>query len=93
MADTPAHPHEMEEHLQTYRGFLKATIVIIFVSCLTLVALSAFAFGKTLPILLGWATLIFGILAVLIDARSGSKTWRLSLVTLVAFGLITAASV
>ena len=93
MADTPAHPHEMQDHLQTYRGFLKGVIMVILISALTLVALSAFAFGKTLPILLGWATLIVGTLAVLIDARSDTKTWRLSLGTLLLFGIITAASI
>ena len=93
MAETPAHLHEMDEHIHTYRAFLKGTIMIILICIFILVALCAFAFGKTLPILLGWAALIFGVLAVLIDARSGPKNWLLSVGTLLFFALITAASV
>ena len=44
-------------------------------------------------IVLGWAVLIFGLIAILIDLRSGSKSWRLSLGTLVVFGLLTAINV
>lgn len=93
MAETPAHSHEMEDHMHTYRAFQKGVVMVILMCMFTVVALCSFAFGKTLPILLGWATLIFGILVVLIDARSGAKSWLLSIGTLLVFGLITAASV
>ena len=41
----------------------------------------------------GFAGLIIGVIAVLIDARSGSQRWLLSVGVLVLFGLITAMNV
>jgi hypothetical protein len=85
--------NDLEEHVRSYRGFLKGVILFIFASAYTLVALCAFAFGQTLSLLLGWAILIVGFIVLLIDLRSGTTTWRLSLITLLIFGLITAANV
>jgi hypothetical protein len=84
---------DLEDHVRSYRGFLKGVIVTILASAFTLVALCAFAFGHTISLLLGWAILIFGFLVLLIDLRSGTTTWRLSLVTLLIFGVIAAANV
>lgn len=85
--------NDIEEHLQSYRGFLKGVIFLILASAFTLVSLCAFAFGQTLSLLLGWAILVVGFIVILIDLRSGTTTWRLSLITLVIFGVITAANV
>ena len=93
MAENHARQHDLEEHLRSYRAFLKGVVVVIIASAFTLVALSTFAFGQTMSILLGWAGLVFGALAIIIDLRSETKSWRLSLITLVVFGLLTAINV
>jgi hypothetical protein len=93
MAENHARQHDLEEHQRSYRAFLKGVVVAIVAGAFTLVALSAFAFGQTMPILLGWAVLVFGLLAILIDVRSDSKSWRLSIGTLLVFGLLTAINV
>jgi hypothetical protein len=93
MAENQALPHDIEEHLRSYRSFVRGAVVVILAAAFTLVALCAFAFGKSLSILLGWAVLLFGFVAIVIDLRSGSRTWRLSLGTLVVFGLLTAVNV
>lgn len=93
MAENQVPTNELAEHQASYRAFLKGVIVVILASAFTLVALCAFAFGKSFSLLLGWAVLIFGLIAILIDLRSGSKSWRLSLGTLVVFGLLTAINV
>ena len=49
--------------------------------------------GNSLAILLGWAVLLFGAAAIVIDLRSGSTTWWLTLGTLAFFGLLTAINV
>jgi hypothetical protein len=85
--------NDLEEHVRSYRRFLKGVIFIIFASAFTLVALCAFAFGKTLSLLLGWAVLVIGFIVLLVDLRSGTTTWRLSLITLLILGVITAANV
>ena len=92
-APSEAPINDLEEHVRSYRGFLKGVVVIMLASAYTLVALCAFAFGQTWPLFLGWAILIVGFIVLLVDLRSGTTTWRLSLITLLIFGLITAASV
>lgn len=84
--------HGFEAHKATYEGFLKGSVALTFVCLYILVALSAFAFINSFNVLIGFAGLIIGILAVLIDARAGNK-WYLSIGWLVIFGLITAVSV
>ena len=63
--------------------------------CIILAALAAlvsFAFAHTLNVFTGFAGLIIGTIAILIDARTGGK-WLLSVGALVLFGLITAVNV
>jgi hypothetical protein len=93
MAENHAHQHDLEEHERSYRSFLKGVVVTIIAAAFTLVALSAFAFGHTMSVLLGWVGLVLGALAIIIDLRSDSKSWRLSLITLLVFGLLTAINV
>lgn len=93
MAENQAPTRDYEEHVQSYRAFVRGTVVVILAGAFTLVALCAFAFSKSMGLLLGWAVLIFGLIAILIDLRSGTKSWRLSLVTLGIFGLLTAYNV
>jgi hypothetical protein len=93
MAENNVRQHDLEEHLRSYRAFLKGVVVVIIASAFTLVALSAFAFGQTMSILLGWAGLVFGALAIIVDLRSETNSWRLSIITLTVFGLLTAINV
>jgi len=51
-----------------------------------------FRFAHTLNVFSGFAGLILGIMAVLIDVRTGGR-WFLSLGVLVVFGLISAVNV
>lgn len=84
--------HDFESHKATYQGFLKGTVALSMISLYVLVALAAFRFINNFNVLIGFAGLIIGIIAVLIDARAGNK-WYLSVGWLVIFGLITAVSV
>jgi hypothetical protein len=88
-----ASENDLARHQDSYKGFVRGILVAILAGAFTLVALVAFAFGRTMPILLGWAILVIGLIAILIDLRSGSKTWRLTLGTLVVFGLLTAINI
>ena len=87
-----SHTHGMEEHRSTYEGFIKGSVALTLICLFILVALVAFRFVGTGNVLLGFAGLILGLLAVLIDARAGNK-WYLSGGLLVIFGLITAVAV
>jgi hypothetical protein len=84
--------HGMYEHRRTYQGFLKASIALVLISFYVLVALVSFRFADTLNVLIGFVGLALGILAVMIDARAGSR-WYLSLGLLAVFALITAINV
>ncbi len=87
-----SHMHGYEAHKSTYEGFLKGSIVLSLLCFYILVALVAFRFVGNWNVLLGFAGLILGSLALLIDARTG-KSWYLSGGLLVIFGLITAVAV
>jgi hypothetical protein len=91
MADhSPAHtPRGFEDHKETYEGFLKGSVALALICGFTLVALVAFRFMDYLNVLTGFAGLILGILATLIDVRAGGK-WFLSGGLLVLFGLFVA---
>jgi hypothetical protein len=83
---------DMEGHVHTYEGFLKGAIALSLICFFALVALVDFRFAHSHSVLLGFSGLIVGIIAVLIDARTGSK-WYLSGAILVLFGLISGFSV
>ena len=92
MADHGAsgtHSNDFDAHKSTYQGFLKGSVVLSLVCFYILVALVAFRFIGNYNVLIGFAGLIIGIVALLIDARAGNK-WYLSGAWLVIFGLLTA---
>ena len=86
------HSHGMEEHRSTYDAFIKGSLALSIICGFVLVSLVSFRFAHTLNVFTGFAGLIVGIVAVLIDARTGGK-WLLSVGALVLFGLITAVNV
>lgn len=92
MADHPTHP-ELEPHRETYQGFVRGSIAVILACVYVLVALVSVGFGSTLPVFLAFAGIIFGVIAIIIDVRAGSRRWGLSLGVLVVFALITALNV
>jgi len=86
------HSQDMEAHRSTYEGFVKGSIALAIHCGFVLVALCSFAFAHTLNVFTGFAGLIIGTIAILIDVRTGGK-WYLSIGALVLFGLITAVNV
>jgi len=96
MAEHSAHHSDMEAHEATYHGFLRGAILIALGGAYVLVALAMFAFGhfsKGGVLFFGFAGLFAGLIALLIDLKSGSKTWRLSIAVWVLFALFTAINV
>ena len=92
MSEATEHTKHLPAHEETYSNFIKGSIALCMYCAYILVALCSFAFGATLPNLLGWAILIIGVIAVLIDLRADSK-WFLSGGLLVALGLLTGINV
>jgi hypothetical protein len=94
MADhSPAHkPRGYDDHKDTYEGFLHGSMAVAIVCGFVLVALCAFAFMPSLNVFTGFAGIILGILAVIVDLRTGAK-WYVSGALLVLFGLFVAANV
>ena len=86
------HAQDMEAHRSTYSAFVTGSIALSLVCAFVLVSLVSFRFAGTLNVFMGFAGLIVGIVAVLIDVRTGGK-WLLSLGAPVLFGLITAINV
>jgi hypothetical protein len=84
--------HGMEEHNRAYEGFVTGSVALSIICGFVLVSLVAFRFAHTLNVFTGFAGLIIGLVAVLIDVRTGGK-WYLSGGLLVLFGLITAVNV
>lgn len=82
-----------DDHRSTYEGFIKGTLALTLVCIFVLVALVSFRFGHAWSVFLGFAGLLAGIVGVLIDAKTGSGKWTLSIVLLVLFGLITAINI
>lgn len=82
-------PHGMDDHNDTYDGFIKGTVVLSLICGFVLVALVAFRFMDSLNVLTGFAGIILGTIATLIDARASGK-WYLSGGLLVLFGLFVA---
>ena len=92
MSETTEHTKHLPEHESTYENFIKGSVALSIYCAFILVALCSFAFGATLNNVLGWAILIIGLIAVLIDLRAGAR-WFLSGGLLVAFGLLTGINV
>ncbi len=86
-----SHSHGFQSHQATYDNFIKGSVALTIICLYVLVALVSFAFVSNYNVLLGFAGLILGIIATLIDARAGSK-WYLSVGLLVIFSLITAVA-
>lgn len=87
------HHLDMDAHRRTYSAFVRGSAALGIICAFVLVALCSFAFGKSLNVFIGFAGLIIGHIAVLIDWRSGSQRWLLSVGALVLFALITAVNV
>lgn len=87
------HSGDMQAHRQTYQGFLRGSVAIAILCFYVLVALCSFGFGQTWPIFLGFAGIVIGTLLLIIDIRSGSRTFMLALGGLVVYALITAINV
>jgi hypothetical protein len=89
---TGTHSHGFEEHAKTYDGFIKGSIALTILCLYVLVALVAFAFvASSTNLLVGFGGLIIGILALVIDLRTGNG-WKLSVGWLVIYGLLTAVT-
>jgi hypothetical protein len=84
--------NDMESHRTTYEAFLKGAVGLSIICLFVVIALVDFRFAPSHNILLGFGGIIAGIIAVLIDARTGAK-WSLSVALLVLFGLLSAFSV
>jgi hypothetical protein len=83
---------DMEAHRSTYSAFIMGAVGLSLICGYVLVGLVNFRFGHTLNVFSGFAGIILGVIAVLIDARTGAK-WYLSAGLLVLFGLITSLNV
>jgi hypothetical protein len=94
MADhSPSHtPRGFQDHKETYEGFLTGSVALTMVCLFILVALCAFRFMDNWNVLTGFAGIIAGIVATLIDVRSGGK-WYVSGGLLVLFGIFVAANI
>jgi len=95
MADHGTHTSsamDYDEANRTYAGFIKGAVVLTIFCLYVLVALSAFAFIDKGNVLIGFAGLIIGAIALIIDLRA-SNNWYISVGWLVIFGLFTAVMV
>ena len=63
------HAQDMEAHRSTYSAFVTGSIALSLVCAFVLVSLVSFRFAGTLNVFMGFAGLIVGIVAVLIDVR------------------------
>jgi uncharacterized membrane protein len=95
MADHGTHTSnamDYEAANATYAGFIKGAVALTIMCLYVLVALSAFAFIEKGNVLIGFAGLIIGSIALIIDMRASNK-WYVSVAWLVIFGLLTAVMV
>jgi hypothetical protein len=83
---------DTSSHAATYQFFLRVVVAAIIHVGFVMVALVSFAFGHSAAVFIGFAGLILGTLAVLIDFRSQSR-YFLALGLLALFALITAINV
>jgi uncharacterized membrane protein len=92
MADHGTHTSSAMDYEQahsTYNGFLKGAVILTLVCCYVLVALCAFAFIDRGNVLIGFAGLIIGFIALIVDLRAGNN-WYIAVAWLFIFGLFTA---
>lgn len=94
MADhSPSHtPRGFQDHKETYEGFITGSVALSIICGFIVVALVAFRFMDSLNVLTGFGGIILGLIATLIDVRSGGK-WYVSGGLLVLFGLFVAINV
>jgi hypothetical protein len=85
-------PQGMSEHNATYEGFIKGSVVLSLICGFACISLVAFRFIDSFNVLIGFAGIIAGSVATLIDLRIG-KSWYLSGGLLVLYGLFVAANV
>ncbi len=83
---------DTSSHTDTYKLFLQGLGAAILHIALVLVALAAFAFGKTLPFLLGVAIIVMGSVVVLTDFKRRSH-YQVSLTLLGIFVVLTAIDI
>lgn len=79
---------DMEEHRKTYEGFVKGSVAGTIGCLYILLALVAVTYAPW-GTLICWLALIFGTVALVLDARSGNSRWPLSVGGLVLFSLLT----
>ena len=78
----------IDEQRRTYEGFVIATTAGVIASAYILLALAAVAFASY-GTLICWLSLIVGTVTLILDARMGNKSWKLSVGALVFFAFIT----
>ncbi|MFT3987472.1 aa3-type cytochrome c oxidase subunit IV [Aestuariivirga sp.] len=83
---------DIQSHEATYEGFIKGSISVAIMCGFVLVALCSFAFGHAWAVFLGFAGLIVGAAALVVEAKASGKFYA-SVALLVLFGLITAINV
>ncbi|MCA3555016.1 aa3-type cytochrome c oxidase subunit IV [Aestuariivirga sp.] len=83
---------DYDEAHRTYAGFIKGTVALTIFCLYVLVALCAFAFIDKGNVLTGFAGLIIGAIALIVDLRA-SNNWYISVGGLVIFGLLTAVMI
>ena len=83
---------DTSSHTETYKLFLQGLGAAVIHVALVLVALAAFTFGKTFPLLLGIAIIVIGSIVVLTDFRRRSH-YVTSLTLLGIFMVLTAIDI
>jgi len=83
---------DTSSHRETYGLFLHGLGAAVLHAALVLVALVAFTFGKTLPLMLGILGILIGSAIVLIDFGRRSH-YGMSLAALGIFMLLTAIDI
>ncbi|MGF7162159.1 hypothetical protein FHS85_003802 [Rhodoligotrophos appendicifer] len=90
MADDTAPQVDMQSHVQTYHAVLKGAAALMLSTIFVLVALTMFAFGSgTSATVYGFLGLIFGTVGLVVDSRTGSGRWTVSLIILALFVAVT----
>jgi hypothetical protein len=84
-------PNGMNEHNSTYEAFLNGSVALSIICGFALVALCAFRFMDSWNVFVGFAGIIVGSLATLIDWRAGAN-WKLAGGALVLYGLFVATN-